>query len=400
MFFLIVKLLYNNFKLTEVSNMKKGNLFLVLLSTAFLLGACTNSSQGQNNNNGAEQGNNNNNNGGNETTTGKIKEIALKANARTTLSATEKIGTVSLFEIKANKGQTLKTADKRVVITSSDPEVLKVENTGATVSTYLDALKPGTVKLTIQSQVQEDANLEIDMTVLDSVFDRQAQDGFFGNSWDNCDFTHEVDETDPYIKTIAEDGINHQFYFRDSYAAKSYVECDFTFYSELDGNAHMPKIGFVFSTCEENNTNMPSVSFIYFDTDCRNNNTTFHGVGYNEIANGIWGWDQGGNNPLAKSCGIYRDETGVKVGETFKMGVVKDGFNYHVYFNGQYVKSVEASKDGFSVDNTLAEAAPTNCGLFDFKSEIKYSNYLFTTDETVINSKIPASPDYTGSSNY
>jgi hypothetical protein len=92
---------------------------------------------------------------------------------------------------------------------------------------------------------------------------------------------------------------------------------------------------------------------------------------------------------------MYKYETGVKVGETFKMGVVKEGFNYHVYFNGVYVKSVETSKDGFSVDSTLAEAAPTIAGLFDFKSEVKYSNYLFTTDAAVVDAKIPATPDFT-----
>ena len=91
---------------------------------------------------------------------------------------------------------------------------------------------------------------------------------------------------------------------------------------------------------------------------------------------------------------MYKYEPGVSVGETFKIGIVKEGYHYHVYFNGNYVKSIETNKQGFSVDGTLTEAAPTVCGLFDFKSEVKYSNYSFTTDETVVNSKIPASPDY------
>ncbi len=372
--------------------MKKGNLFLVLLSSVLVLGAC--SSKGG-------QGQNGGGNGGGGTTQSsdqneeKIKEIALKSTARTKLSVTERIGTIALFEIKANKGKTLKTADKKVIITSSNPEVLKVENTSATVSTYLEALKPGNVTLTIQSQVQESARLVVDMEIIDSVFDRQVIDGFFGNNWESCDLSHEVDETNPYIKTVAEEGINHQFYFRDSYAPKFYVESEFTFYSEADGSAHMPKIGFSFSTQETNNTNMQSVSFIYFDTDCRNGNQTFHNIGYNEIANGIWGWDYGGQDSRAKHISMYKYETGVKVGETFKMGVVKEGFNYHVYFNGVYVKSVETSKDGFSVDSTLAEAAPTIAGLFDFKSEVKYSNYLFTTDAAVVDAKIPATPDFT-----
>ena len=372
--------------------MKKGNLFLVLLSSVLVLGAC--SSKG-------DQGQNGGGNGGGGTTQSsdqneeKIKEISLKSTAKTKLSVTERIGTIALFEIKANKGKTLKTADKKVIITSSDPEVLKVENTSATVSTYLEALKPGKVQLTIQSQVQESARLVVDMEIIDSVFDRQVIDGFFGNNWESCDLSHEVDETNPYIKTVAEDGINHQFYFRDSYAPKFYVESEFTFYSESDGNAHMPKIGFAFSTQETNNTNMQSVSFIYFDTDCRDGNTTFYNIGYNEIANGIWGWDYGGQDTRAKHISMYKYETGVKVGETFKMGVVKEGFNYHIYFNGVYVKSVQTSKDGFSVDSTLAEAAPTTAGLFDFKSEVKYSNYLFTKDAAVVDAKIPATPDFT-----
>lgn len=374
--------------------MKKGKLFLVLLSSVLLLGACASKGgQGQNNSSG---GGNTQTPSSSQTSTEKIKEIALKATAKTTLSVTDRIGTIALFEIKANKGQALKTADKKVVITSSNPEILKVENTNPTVSTYLDALKPGVVQLTIQSQVQESARLVVDMTIIDSVFDRQVVDGFFGNSWENCDLSHEIDEVDPYVKTVAEDGINHQFYFRDSYSSKFYAECEFTFYSERDGSAHMPKLGFAFSTNDTNNTNMQAVSFIYFDTDCRNGKTKFYNVGYNEIANGIWGWDYGGQDTRAKSCGMYKYETGVSVGQKFKMGVVKEGFHYHVYFNDVYVKSIETSKDGFSVDSTLAEAAPTTCGLFDFKSEVKYSNYLFTKDEAAVNAKIPATPDYSG----
>ena len=214
--------------------MKKGKLFLVLLSSVLLLGACASKGgQGQNNSSG---GGNTQTPSSSQTSTEKIKEIALKATAKTTLSVTDRIGTIALFEIKANKGQALKTADKKVVITSSNPEILKVENTNPTVSTYLDALKPGVVQLTIQSQVQESARLVVDMTIIDSVFDRQVVDGFFGNSWENCDLSHETDEVDPYVKTVAEDGINHQFYFRDSYSSKFYAECEFTFYSERDGS--------------------------------------------------------------------------------------------------------------------------------------------------------------------
>ena len=346
---------------------------------------------------GQKEGSENNEDDGKESSSSdaKIKEIALKANARTKLSVTEKVSTVALFEIKANSGKALKSSDRRVVITSSDEEVLHVLNTEPTVSTYLEALKPGNVKLTIQSNIQAETKLVVDISVIDSVFDRQVQDGFFGNSWENVDMTHEVDEVDPYVKTIAEDGINHQFYFRDSYAGKSYAECEFTFYSEQDGTAHLPKLGFVYSTQEENDTHLQSCSLIYFDTDCSGGKTTYYNIGYNEIANGIWGWDKGGTDPGAKHYGVYRYEAGITKGETFKMGVVKEGYHYHVYFNDVYVKSIETTHQGFSVDDSQTEAAPTICGLFDFKSEVKYSNYSFTTDEAVVNEKIPATPDYT-----
>lgn len=324
---------------------------------------------------------------------GVLKEIALKEGAKTTLSVTDKIGTVSLFELKANKGKTLKSADKKVIITSDNPEVLAVDKTTKVVSTFVTALKPGNVKLTVQSAVQEDVKLVIDITVVDSVFDRQAV-GFDATLWDNCDLSHEIDEEDPYISTVAEEGVNHQFYFRDSYVNKCYVESEFTFYSEKDGNAHLPKIGFAFSTNDINDTDLPSTSFIYFDTDSRNGNTTFYNVGYNERASGIWGWDVGGH-ALAKHFTFYRYSDGIHVGDTFKMGVVKDGYYYHIYFNDVYVKSIETTKEGFSTDKTYSEAAPTICGLFDFKAEVKYSNYFFTTDADIIASKIPLAPDFT-----
>lgn len=381
--------------------MKKSILLMTLLSSFLVLSAC-NTTKAKEETKTDEQQTSESGGGGGETSSseqqseGKIKEIAKRETAPSLLHVTERISTSVLYELRPNKGQTLKTADKKVIITSSDPEVLLVEKTDAVVSTFLTALKPGEVKLTIQSNIQPDLKLVLDITVADSVFDRLAQDGFFGNSWENVDFTHEVDEENPYIKTMAEDTINHQFYFRNSYSTKSYTECEFTFYSEQDGSAHMPKLGFAFSTNEINDTDLQSVSMIYFDTDSRGGKDTYYNIGYNEIANGIWGWDQGGTNPLAKSCGLYTYEPGIKKGETFKMGVVKDGYNYHVYLNGTYVKSVATTVEGFSVDKTYTEAAPTISGLFDFKSEVKYSNYLFTTDESVVNSKIPATPDFVG----
>ena len=375
--------------------MKKNFLFVTLLSSILLLSACGGN---QNQNNQSNTNSQTSQQTSSETTSqeseGKIKEITLRNTAPTSLHVTERISTTVFYDLKPNKNQTLKTADKKVIITSSNPEILQVEKTEPVISTFLNALKPGKVKLTIQSAVQENIKLEIDMDILDSAFDRKAQDGFFGNSWDNCDFTHETDEENPYIKTVAEDGVNHQFYFRNSYSSKCYIESEFTFYSEQDGIAHMPKIGFAFSTNETNDTDLQSVSLIFLDTDCRNGNDTFHNIGYNEIANGIWGWDQGGNNPLAKSCGLYKYEEGVKIGQTIKMGVVKDGYNYHLYVNGAYAKSIKSTVEGFSTDKTYTEAAPTICGMFDFKSEVKYSNYLFTADAEIVNAKIPSTPDF------
>ena len=376
----------------------KKNLFLLLITPAFLIGACNffqNNSQSDDTNQSEQKPSDSSQSKPSDTSDKKIKAILLKSTAKTTLSVTDRISTTALFEIKANSGQTLKTADKKVNITVSDPEVLKVERTSGVVSTFMEALKPGKVNLSIQSTIQEDAKLDIELTINDSVFDRQANDGFFGNSWENVDFSHEIDEENPYVKTIAEDQINHQFYFRDSYVNRCYTECEFTFYSEADGTAHMPKLGFVFSTQEINNSDLQSVSFIYFDIDCRGGKSTFYNIGYNEIAHGVWGWDNGGGNPLAKSFGMYKYEQGVSVGETFKLGIIKEGYNYHVFFNDNYVKSVETSLSGFSVDSNLNTPAPTICGLFDFKSEVKYSNYLFTTDETTITSKMPATPDFT-----
>ena len=373
--------------------MKKNYLIFPLLLSALVFSGCNKASSNTEQKGESETGQKESEQ--KQESNKKLKEIVLRNSAPTSIRVTERITTSVFYDLVANKGVSLKTADKRVIVTSSNPEVLKVDKSEPTVTTFINALKPGPVKLTIQSSIQEELKLEIDLTVLDSAFDRQAPDGFFGNNWDHCDFTHESDEENPYIKTVAEDGVNHQFYFRDSYLDRFYVESEFTFISEQDGNAHMPKIGFVFSTNETNDTGLQSVSMIYLDTDCRGGKDTFYNIGYNEIANGSWGWDNGGGNPLAKCYTVYKHEAGIKVGETFKLGAVKEGYHYHLYLNGTYIKSIETTDQGFSVDKTLTKAAPTYAGLFDFKSEVKYSNYSFTTNEELINSKIPATPDYT-----
>ena len=367
----------------------KKNLLVLLLSSVLLLGGCNTK-----NNNQSGSGDQSGKQSESETGNKKIKEIALKGSAPDQIYVTEKVATTALFEIRANKGQTLKTADKKVTVTSSNPSILSVENTGAVITTFLTALNAGTVTITVQSAIQEDAKLDINFTVLPTTFDRQAnclQDV----SWENVDLEHEADEVNPYVKTSADEGVNHQFFFRDSYSDRCYMESEITFYSEKDGNAHLPKLGFIFSTNEINDTNIKSVSFIYLNTDCRGGNDTYYYLQYNEIASGVWGWDYPEGTPLAKSYAFYKYEPGVKKAESFKLGVVKEGYNYHVYFNDVYVKSIKTTDVGFSTDKTYSQAAPTICGMFDFKSEVKYANYSFTTTESVVASKIPAEPDFT-----
>lgn len=368
-------------------------LFLSLISFLTLVGCAKGNSQ-QTNGNGQENPPIDQNDDQEEDLP-KIKEIALKDGAKNVLFVSEQMNTSTLFEIKANKGQTLKAADKKVLISSSNKEVIQVENEKACANTYLTALKEGKATITIASASQENTKLEVEIEVKLGAFDR-SQLGFGYNDWTNTDMSHEVDETNPYIKTTAEEGVDHQFYFMNSYLTKGYVESEFTFYSEKDGTAHLPKFGFVFNTLDKNTYNTPGYSFICLDADSRNNNDTFYNIVYNEFINGSWGWDAAVSNDVAQCYTLYKHETGIKVGEKFKLGVLKDGFNLHIYLNDTYIKSVSALKDGFSASSEdLENPAPTIFGLFDFKAEVKYENYKFITDEEELAAKMPESPDFT-----
>ena len=81
------------------------------------------------------------------------------------------------------------------------------------------------------------------------------------------------------------------------------------------------------------------------------------------------------------------------------MGMIRDGFNCHLYVNGSYIKSVEVLGTLFGNYDEATQgytaAVNTMAGFFSFNSTVTFSNYNFVNDEAVVDGMISAiEPDF------
>ena len=285
------------------------------------------------------------------------------------------------YELKGVKS--LSAKQKKVTITSSDESVVKVATTYKTMT----ALSIGSAVITVTSDVDTTKVCTFTVNVTDSFFDRSLTS--ISSSWD---VAHEMDETNPYIKIDSNlaDGI----YARGSDGLKWYIETDITIHSVNTGE-EWPKFGNVANTTV--NTPESNNNKIYYFLDApMNREGNWSNFGVCEVSNGAnWAWNAGvGNNVARHNDAVATVETSITYETTFKMGMLRDGFDCHLYVNGGYVGSVKAlgtllgNYDSATQDYTQ----PANCmaGFFAFNSVVTFSNYKFVNDEAAVDALKPA----------
>ena len=125
-------------------------------------------------------------------------------------------------------------------------------------------------------------------------------------------------------------------------------------------------------------------------------NNAWNEFGVCEVAQGQhWAWEPGITNSLARHHD-YAWNTGentITFGTTFKLGLARDGANFHVYVNGNYMGSFQLSSDLdilYENGNPLA----SHIGFYQFSSDVTFSNYSVTEDAAELAKKIPAEPVY------
>ena len=380
--------------------MKKVITALALCLLAFTLCfAAVSCNQGDNGGNGdvtgGEQGggNNDNTNGGN-TDPAEIIASLTATESSTTMKIGDSILLTNFYELKGNS--TLSAAQRACTYESSNPDVVKINAKRA------EAVAPGTATITITSNVDNTKSCSFEVVVARVFIDRELT---MIPSED--DFTNEWDEATGTGSFRTGSGITNFYYIADVYSTQWYVETDITLH-QVNFDDRWPKIGIVASG--ENSQGVETMVAFFLNASIGLNdsydesgnfikgqdNVNWNEFGVCEVAQGNhWAWEQGITNSLARHhdyCWNTGDNK-ITFGTTFKLGVARDGANFHVYINGNYAGSFQLSSD---LDILYEDGAPiaSHVGFYQFSSDVTFSGYSATTDAEAVAQKIPEAPVY------
>ncbi len=213
---------------------------------------------------------------------------------------------------------------------TSDEKILEVDAMGR-----LSAVAPGVATITVSStygNVTKSDSVEVTVT-----------NTFFSHSpvgMELSDFTHELDETNPYVVY----GGGGFMFFRNCFGTTWYAETDITIDEFAPGELYA-KAGLMSTDFHDQNG-----IYYFLDAPLGDNNVlinNWNAVGINDRIGGSYDIGQYNWNlvhTLSKEeMGITGDEPCLRYGDKFTMGMLRDGGYYHLFFNGYHVYSMEPS---------------------------------------------------------
>ena len=337
-------------------------------------------------------GDNSGNNGGNQDPASVIASLTA-TEASTSIKIGESILLTNFYELKGTS--TLSGAQRACTYVSSNPDVVKINAKRA------EAVAPGTATITITSNADSTKSCSFEVVVARVFIDRDlttiASEDDFSKEWDEATGTGSFQTNS---------GITNFYYVAGIESTQWYVETDITFNSVNWGD-RWPKIG-IFAQTEDDEGNETMVTFflnasigLNDGADADGNPTTgednlnWNEFGVCEVYNGHWAWEPNITNSLARHHDYAWTITDtITFGTTFKLGVARDGANFHVYVNGNYVGSYQLSTD-LTILCENGQPAASHVGFYQFASDVTFSNYSATSDAAAVAAKVPAEPIYT-----
>ena len=318
------------------------------------------------------------------------------ASLTATESSTEmKVGDTILltnfYEIKGSSS--LSAAQRACTYESSNPEIVKINAKRA------EAVAPGTATITITSNADNTKTCSFEVTVSKVFIDRELS---MIPSED--DFTNEWDSESGTGSFRTSSGITNFYYIADIESTQWYVETDITVHT-VNWDDRWPKIGIVASG--KNSSGVETMVAFFLNASIGLNdssteaglvkgedNLNWNEFGVCEVTQGQhWAWEEGITNSLARHHD-YAWNTGtntITFGTTFKLGVARDGMNFHVYVNGNYMGSFAL---GSELDILYENGQPiaSHVGFYQFSSDVTFANYFATQDAAKVAEKIPEAP--------
>ncbi len=313
--------------------------------------------------------------------TGNVEESVIKSLTAKESAVNMKLGdTIAYSQFYDLVGtKTLTTKQKRVTVTSSNPEVVEV------AGTTLRALTLGKATIEVVSQTDTTKKCSFEITVTDVYFDRTISSSLSNDD----DFTKELKEDGGTVRTGSSSTLD--LFVKSEPTSKAYIEGKIQ-WKGTSVNESFPKMGIVFSTLsnpvvEESMTDNRIVFF--FNPENCHANTSFDAMGVCEVQNsGNWAWNSGVTNDMARHMDkAYTLESPIGIDGSFKIAVARDKLDFHVWINDTYAYSLTSLHDLFSADAGDTPAL-TYFGFFEFNSDIVVSEYDYTITESEVDAKI------------
>ena len=320
---------------------------------------------------------------------------SLKATEQsTTLKIGESILLTKFYEIKGTSA--LSAAQKACTYESSNPEIVKINAKRA------EAVAPGKAIITVTSNLDSTKSCSFEVVVAKVFIDRDLSMIPIED-----DFTNEWDEATGTGSFRTSSGITNFYYISDIYSTQWYVETEITLHS-VNWEDRWPKIGIVAQNKNEAGSESMVAFFLnasigLYDSWNENgefikgeDNVQWNEFGVCEVIGGHWAWEDGITNSLARhhDYAWNTGESSITYGTTFKLGLARNGAEFHVYVNGEYKGSFKLSE---SLDILYENGQPiaSHVGFYHFSCDATFSNYFATSDAAEVAKKIPAEPVYT-----
>lgn len=326
---------------------------------------------------------------------GSVIESLTAKETSVTLKIGESVLITNYYEVKGSSA--LNAAQRTCTYESSDPEVVKISAKRA------EAVAPGTATITVTSKADETKSCSFEIVVSKVFIDRDLSmiptEDDFSKEWDDAAGTGSFRTTS---------GLTNFYYIADINSTQWYVETDITVH-KVNFDDRWPKVGIV---AEAKNASGAETMVAFFlnatiglnDTYDENgglikgaDNNHWNEFGVCEVAQGgHWAWEAGITNSLARHHD-YTWNTGeskITFETTFKMGLARDGANFHLYVNGTYMGSFQLS-DSLEILYENGKPMDSHVAFYHFNSEVTFANYMATSDPAEVAKKVPAAPVYT-----
>lgn len=359
--------------------MKKTKLLpITLLLLALGLVGCNNAGGGGDQ--GTSQGGGSASGSGTQQQSGSQEDSVIKSLTATVENLELKLGeatsVTAYYKLVGYK--TLSSKEKKVTITSSNPDAVKVVGNIMT-----GMLADGTSTITITSQADTTKSCSFNVLVKDIFFNRTYSEI---NGGDNLE--KELIADGGIVQTSS--GVSDMLIFNQEMATSFMVSTKLAVNAVSDGEL-WPKFGFVFKQVDENKDLSTNYMIVFLDGPM---NRVADGVaswtdfGYCEIAGGVFGWDSAPAYARHKE-NVFIKNTPINYEEFFTLTAVVQGNKVNVflgYGEGENAKEVYM----FTVDgyNDLFGGHGFIPGFFQFNSTVTFKEYSYSTDADAIAAKM------------